>query len=183
MEKLVEYFTNFASHVQYGLITNYDCPLARQLSCGKKVFRYSIKDAKADIFAYNIKTVNRGIEYSIDGKSFRLNLIGRFNVSNALSAISACVLLGIDKFDAAKALEGFTGIKRRLETVGTVKDVTFYDDFAHNTSKNRALLYQPSKITPAALSPCNSPIHRSLPSITATRSPMWLLMSLTMTIS
>lgn len=140
MEKLVEYFSVFASHVQYGLITNYDCPLTRKLTCNKKIFRYSIKDASADIFAENIKTVNHGIEYTLDGKTFRLNLIGRFNVSNALAAISACILLGIDKYEAAKALEGFTGIKRRLETVGTSNNITVYDDFAHNPSKIGASL-------------------------------------------
>lgn len=140
MEKLIEYFTTFASHVQYGLIVNYDCPLARGLKSAKKTFTFSIKDSKADIFAYNIKANSHGIDYSIDGKSFRLNLLGRFNVSNALAAISACILLGIDKFDAAKALEGFKGTKRRLEIAGTSKDILFVDDFAHNPSKIAASL-------------------------------------------
>lgn len=63
-------------------------------------------------------------------------MLGRFNVSNALAAISACILLGIDKFDAASALEGFKGIKRRLEIAGTsTNNITFVDDFAHNPSK------------------------------------------------
>lgn len=140
MEKLIEYFSNFASHVQYGLIVNYDCPLARNLKSAKKTFTFSTKDSKADIFAYNIKASNHGIDYSIDGKSFRLNLLGRFNVSNALAAISACILLGIDKFDAAKALENFTGTNRRLEIAGTSKDILFVDDFAHNPSKVSASL-------------------------------------------
>lgn len=118
MEKLVEYFTNFASHVQYALIVNYDCPLTRSLTSPKKTFSFSIKDSHADIFAYNIKAVEHGVEYSIDGKKFSLALLGKFNVANALAAISACMMLGIDKFDAAKALEGFTGVKVRLEKVG-----------------------------------------------------------------
>ncbi len=40
MEKLVEYFTNFASHVQYALIVNYDCPLTRSLTSPKKTFSF-----------------------------------------------------------------------------------------------------------------------------------------------
>ena len=51
MEKLVEYFTNFASHVQYALIVNYDCPLTRSLTSPKKTFSFSIKDSHADNFA------------------------------------------------------------------------------------------------------------------------------------
>lgn len=140
IEKLVEYFTNFAAHVQYGLIVNYDCPLARKLKSSKKNFSYSVQDSHADIFAYNIKVRDYGLDYSIDGRRFRLNLLGRFNISNALAAISACVLLGIDKFDAATALEGFKGIKRRLEIAGTAGGITFIDDFAHNPSKIAASL-------------------------------------------
>lgn len=74
----------------------------------------------------------------MDGKSFTLNLIGRFNVSNALAAIAACSLLGIDKFDAAQALEGFLGTHRRLEVVGTRNNITVIDDFAHNPDKVKA---------------------------------------------
>lgn len=135
MEKLVEYFSNFAAHVQHALIVNYDCPLASKLSCPKKVFSFSIRDDKADLFATDIKAVAHGVEYKLDGKKFSLGVIGKFNVSNALAAIASCMMLGIDKFEAAKALEGFTGIKVRLEKVGTAKDITFYDDFAHNPSK------------------------------------------------
>ncbi len=135
MEKLVEYFSNFAAHVQHALIVNYDCPLASKLACSKQVFSFSIQNSEADIYATDIKAVAHGIEYSLDGRRFSLGVIGKFNVSNALAAIASCMMLGIDKFEAAKALEGFTGIKVRLEKVGTSKDVTFYDDFAHNPSK------------------------------------------------
>lgn len=140
MEKLVEYFTVFASHVQYGLVVNYDCPLTKAIKHHKKTFSFSICDSHADIFAYNIEAVEHGVKYSLDGRSFRLNLIGKFNVSNALAAISAVMMLGVDKFDAAKALEGFTGVKRRLEADGISKGVAFYNDFAHNPSKIGASL-------------------------------------------
>lgn len=50
-------------------------------------------------------------------------------------------MLGIDKYQAAKALEGFTGIKRRLEVAGTnARNITLIDDFAHNASKIEASL-------------------------------------------
>ncbi len=140
MEKLVEYFSTFASHVQHALIVNYDCPLTKKLKSSKKTFSFSLKDSQADIFAYNIKAVDHGINYSIDGRSFRLNLLGKFNVANALAAISACMMLGIDKFDAAKALEGFSGIKRRLEAMGTTNGISVFNDFAHNPSKIEASL-------------------------------------------
>lgn len=53
----------------------------------------------------------------------------------------AAWLVGADKYEAAKALEGFTGIKRRLEIAGTNgRNITLIDDFAHNASKIEASL-------------------------------------------
>lgn len=140
IEKLVEYFSSFASHIKHALVLNYDCPLARKLQSPAKIFTYSISNPGADLVAENVKAVENGIEYTLDGRTFRLNLIGRFNVSNALAAISACMMLGLDKFKAAEALEGFTGVKVRLEKIGTKNGITVYNDFAHNPSKIEASL-------------------------------------------
>lgn len=140
IEKLVEYFSVFASHVTHALVVNYDCPRARKLQSPARIFTYSILDSQADLYANNIKAVEDGIEYSIEGRQFRLNLIGKFNVSNALAAISACIMLGLDKFAAAQALEGFSGVKVRLEKIGSKNGITIYNDFAHNPSKIEASL-------------------------------------------
>ncbi len=140
MEKLIEYFSVFASHITGALVVNYDCPNARNLKTPAKTFTYSIGNTNADLVANEVRAVADGIEYQIEGHTFKLNLIGKFNVSNALAAISACHMAGIDKFEAAKALEGFTGIKVRLEKIGTNKNVTVYNDFAHNPSKIEASL-------------------------------------------
>ena len=140
MEKLIEYFSTFAQHVTGALVVNYDCPLSRGLKSPARVFSYSVGNREADLTAENVRAVDNGIEYSIEGRTFRLNLIGKFNVSNALAAISACMMLGFDKFECAAALEGFLGIKVRLEKIGTSKGVTVYNDFAHNPSKIEASL-------------------------------------------
>ena len=136
MENLMKYFNSFASNISDALVVNYDCPLASEIKHSKKTVSFSIKNNKADLFASDICSVADGILYSIDGRSFKLNLYGKFNVSNALATICVCELMGIDKFDAAKALEGFLGVKRRLEIIGTNKNgITLIDDFAHNPEK------------------------------------------------
>lgn len=58
------------------------------------------------------------------------------------------MMLGIDKFDAAKALEGFTGVKVRLEKVGSAKGITFYADLPTTRLKSQLPLL-PLKSTPA----------------------------------
>jgi UDP-N-acetylmuramate--alanine ligase len=70
----------------------------------------------------------------------QLGVPGEHNVSNALAAISAVRAYGLSLKDAAKALEGFAGIRRRLEVVGSAAGVTVIDDFAHNPDKITATL-------------------------------------------
>lgn len=136
LEELEKLFTDFALRAKHGVVVNADCAACADIrNPHKKNVTFSVESNKADIWAYNIEPLTGGTKYSIDGKSFKLNLIGRFNVANALAAISACTLLGIDKFDAAKALEGFLGTHRRLEVIGCKNDITVIDDFAHNPDK------------------------------------------------
>lgn len=62
----------------------------------------------------------------------RWSLIGRFNVENALAAIAASANAGVSPEVAAKALERFTPVKRRLEVKSDRHGITVYDDFAHH---------------------------------------------------
>jgi len=59
-------------------------------------------------------------------------LTGEHNVYNAMSAIVAAKHIGILPADAIKALKQFKNVKRRMEVIANIKDVTIYDDFAHH---------------------------------------------------
>lgn len=59
-------------------------------------------------------------------------LIGRFNVENGLAAFIASIRAGVQPSTAAKALEQFTPVKRRLEVRYNCHGITVYDDFAHH---------------------------------------------------
>ncbi len=58
--------------------------------------------------------------------------LGNHNVHNALSAIAAARHAGVPASQACEALAAFTGVKRRMEVRGQVRDITLYDDFAHH---------------------------------------------------
>lgn len=60
------------------------------------------------------------------------SLIGRFNIENGLAALAASVNAGVSPMVAAKALESFTPVKRRLEVKSNRHGITVYDDFAHH---------------------------------------------------
>jgi UDP-N-acetylmuramate--alanine ligase len=50
---------------------------------------------------------------------------------NATAAIAASGLAGVTTADAAEALAGFQGVRRRFEYRGSVRGADFYDDYGH----------------------------------------------------
>jgi UDP-N-acetylmuramate--alanine ligase len=69
-----------------------------------------------------------------------LKVPGLHNVANALAALSAAKACGVPLAAAAAHLGEFSGIRRRLEVVGTANEITVVDDFAHNPDKISATL-------------------------------------------
>lgn len=138
IEKLMEYFTAFANNSK-NIVINLDCPNASKIN-HSSVKTFSTKNPDADFYAHDIKATATGVEYIFMDTKYTLQMLGAFNVSNALATISACSFLGISPSLCAKTLEGFLGIKTRLEKIGSKKDITIYNDFAHNPSKIKASL-------------------------------------------
>jgi UDP-N-acetylmuramate--alanine ligase len=100
---------------------------------------FGFSDA-ATLRATNIIERPDGVDFSIGSHRVTLAVPGRHNVSNALAAIGAAMKAGTPMDDAAAALATFTGLKRRMETVGFANDITVIDDFGHNPDKIAATL-------------------------------------------
>ncbi len=69
-----------------------------------------------------------------------LSVPGAHNRLNARAAIGALVAAGFDESDAARALRGFTGVKRRQEFKGECDGARVYDDYAHHPTEVEAAL-------------------------------------------
>ncbi|MFN2590134.1 MAG: UDP-N-acetylmuramate--L-alanine ligase, partial [Actinomycetota bacterium] len=65
---------------------------------------------------------------------------GRHNVLNAAAALAVADVLGLPVAAAAKALESFTGVRRRFERRGTAAGATFVDDYAHHPTEIAATI-------------------------------------------
>ncbi len=65
---------------------------------------------------------------------------GAHNVRNALAALAAAELVGVDLAAAAAALAGFRGAARRFELKGEAGGVSVIDDYAHHPTEVRATL-------------------------------------------
>ena len=63
---------------------------------------------------------------------FEVPLLGAHNVRNALAAIAVATEAGLSAEKISTGLKEFSGVKRRLEVVGTAGGVTIFDDFAHH---------------------------------------------------
>ena len=68
------------------------------------------------------------------------NMFGAHNVQNALMAIAAARHAGVTPATAIEALQSFSGVRRRLELLGSRGETSFYDDFAHHPTAIRATL-------------------------------------------
>ena len=133
--ELQHLFAEFVKKATKGAVVNLDCENSKILSDNKNVLTFSIKNSKADVYVYDILPMQNGIEYKLNGKKYYLNLTGAFNAANAACAIATCKIMGINEDETAKTLEGFLGTKRRLDVIGSKKQVTIIDDFAHNPDK------------------------------------------------
>ena len=104
-----------------------------------------------------VERVGDGAEWSAvmaarDGSRFQVRHRGRavaeveweqrgaHNVANALAAIAAARHAGVEPAAAARALGGFTGVRRRLEHCATVDGIALYDDFAHHPTAIEAAI-------------------------------------------
>ncbi len=147
LDELRGLFRDFIAKAEIAVL-NLDNDETTRLAAGMPTARrltYSLRDPAADLLADNIRPAADGIRFTVRETggptvSVHLQVPGRHNVANALAALGAAKACGIPLDQAAPALAGFSGIRRRLETVGSVGGVTVIDDFAHNPDKIAATL-------------------------------------------
>ncbi|WP_456480905.1 UDP-N-acetylmuramate--L-alanine ligase [Oceanithermus sp.] len=81
--------------------------------------------------------------FRVDGRAMakvRLAVPGRHNVENALAALAAAYLEGLDPEAAAAALASFEGAARRFQTTGHYRGAWVVDDYAHHPTEVAATL-------------------------------------------
>ncbi|NDU85438.1 MAG: UDP-N-acetylmuramate:L-alanyl-gamma-D-glutamyl-meso-diaminopimelate ligase [Ferrovum sp.] len=68
----------------------------------------------------------------VQGETHHWPLLGEHNRMNALGAVLVAQHAGVPVAVGMRALERFSGVRRRLEIKGVVRGITVYDDFAHH---------------------------------------------------
>ncbi len=71
---------------------------------------------------------------------FRMNVLGEYNVRNALATTAILNQAGMTPNEIREAMESFIGVRRRLQLRATVKGIRVYEDFAHHPTAVRETL-------------------------------------------
>ncbi len=106
--------------------------------------RYGINE-NAEVRASQLQSVeDKGYRAQlwIQGSQTQLEMLvpGVHNVRNALAAIAAATVAGVDAQIATAAVGSYNGASRRFEIRGVAAGVTVIDDYAHNPAKVQATL-------------------------------------------
>ncbi len=147
MEELRDLFGGFTGRSTTAVL-NLDNPetaaLAQTLP-PEKVVTFALGEDAATLNAHDLEPRPTGMRFTLTEKggpkhTVTLNVPGAHNVANALAALGAVRAIGVPLDQAVAALETFSGIRRRMELVGTASGVTVIDDFAPNPDKIAATL-------------------------------------------
>ena len=100
---------------------------------------------RGDYVAKNIKTTKTGSEFDVEVRGEKkahlvVNLLGDYNIKNALAAFATGTELGWPQDKVVKAIANFQGVKRRQEIIGTPNNITVIEDFAHHPTAVRATI-------------------------------------------
>lgn len=121
--------------------------LTEGLAC--RVITYGSDRNRSDYYPVNIRydelshptfTCCHRIPSGGHTQLLQLQVPGEHNVYNALAAVAAADLLGVDRARTAAALSAYGGTNRRFEFKGEVNGITIVDDYAHHPTEIRATL-------------------------------------------
>ncbi|BBD44675.1 MAG: UDP-N-acetylmuramate--L-alanine ligase [Petrimonas sp.] len=150
-----EHFTSLIRKNGY-LILKKDAPLTPRTDATVTVFTYS--ESEGDFHAENIRIGNGEITFDFVSPNSRITGIQlgvpvKVNIENAVAAIAAAVLSGVNPDEVRAAMKTFGGAKRRFDFQLKTPNLVFIDDYAHHpqelTASIRSIrqLYPDRKVT------------------------------------
>ncbi|RMG16126.1 MAG: UDP-N-acetylmuramate--L-alanine ligase [Deltaproteobacteria bacterium] len=101
--------------------------------------------SQADWQVHDLRYEGMACDFEVvaEGKSrgrFRIPMVGRHNVLNALAALVVADEMGVREDLARRALAEFGGVQRRFTVRGEVDGITVVDDYGHHPAEIRAVL-------------------------------------------
>lgn len=149
IEILLDIFQTFKENSKK-FVVNQSHPLAKKFS--KAVEQdFSWNDSDAGYKATDFSQQGLAISFKINGVPFKLNVVGKHNMENALAAASLAGQAGVSLATSAESLSRYEGIYRRNQILGNKNGVWVIDDFAHNPVKCAAAIQSCQPIAPRVI--------------------------------
>ena len=126
-------------------IVNIDDPFSKKIveSCEANIITYGTQK-HADVHAKEIEMNLEGTRFKLcfQGKECLIKspLIGLFNVSNVLAAITLALTLKVKPTQIQRKIQSFKGVPGRLEKIKNTKGVHLFVDFAHTEDSLNQML-------------------------------------------
>ncbi len=157
-EEYFEVKCRLFSQVRRYAVINHDDPWGRRLltECRFDAERLSYGfEEGAEVRGLDPQTDAHGSRMRVEspwgGADISLQLIGRFNLHNALAAFAVAAALGIPLETIRDALAGMENVPGRLEAVGGSKNKRVFVDYAHTDDALLNVLQALREITPGRL--------------------------------
>jgi UDP-N-acetylmuramoyl-L-alanyl-D-glutamate--2,6-diaminopimelate ligase len=117
------------------------------------VFTFSEKHLEADLIVKDIRLSPTDVKFiALAGQEnierVSLNIPCGFSVYNAMSVISAALLLGLPLNEISRSLKSAEGVKGRVEVVPTPEDFTILIDYAHTPDALCNVLRSMKEVSP-----------------------------------
>lgn len=150
-DDILSAYADFAKRCNV-LLVNSDDRKSMYLNNGKQKYTFGM-NALAYYRGVNLKRDggNRyAFDFQVQGRCLcrvQNTQPGFHNVYNALCAMAAAHLNGVDAAEAARGLSCFQGVRRRFERVGSYCGADVVSDYAHHPKELRATLLNAKKCT------------------------------------
>ncbi len=152
-DSLIESFKDFIKQINSGGSLIIHESIAELLSSNiGHVNKNTYSMSRGQFFAGNIIAKGGFFEFNLQGfnkvEHVKLGVPGFHNIENAVAASIAASLCGVSTQVIKKALESFTGVKRRFEYIIKTKRIVYVDDYAHHPTEIESFLKSMKSLYP-----------------------------------
>jgi len=145
-EDLKENFSLFAGKIRPGgyLVAKLGTAVNPGPSPEYSAYHYSL-DGATDFHTSGIRIEDNHFHFDFVHpggliRDLTLGVPGRFNLENAVAALAACLLAGLDESALRRALASYHGVQRRFDIRVNTADHLYIDDYAHHPEELRACI-------------------------------------------
>ncbi|MBP7653301.1 hypothetical protein KA977_07755, partial [Candidatus Dependentiae bacterium] len=139
IEELFILFQEYIDNTKEKVFINKDDQLSMKLNLPKKNVFYIGTDKSSDYNISDIIETRTGSEFKLNGKSYKINIPGVYNVYNSAFGIAVAQNFKFEYDEISSVLEKFEGVEDRFDCIRKENPLVAFD-YAHNPAKINSLL-------------------------------------------